>query len=91
MKISDIRANAYSMPFVSPSFPIGPYHFVNREFFIITYRTDIEALRAVVPEPLTVTSPLVSFEFMETCGTFSFVILPAILAFIPKSLALFRQ
>ena len=65
MKISDIRANAYSMPFVSPSFPIGPYHFVNREFFIITYRTDIEALRAVVPEPLTVTSPLVSFEFIR--------------------------
>jgi len=65
VKISDIRANAYSMPFVSPSFPIGPYHFVNREFFIITYRTDIEALRAVVPEPLTVTSPLVSFEFIR--------------------------
>jgi len=65
VKISDIRANAYSMPFVSPAFPIGPYHFVNREFFIITYRTDLDALRAVVPEPLTVKDPLVSFEFIR--------------------------
>ena len=65
MKISDIRANAYSMPFVSPSYPIGPYHFVNREFFIITYRTDLDALRQVVPEPLTVKDPLVSFEFIR--------------------------
>ena len=65
MKIADIRANAYTMPFVSPSFPVGPYHFVNREFFIITYRTDLEALRAVVPEPLTVNDPLVSFEFIR--------------------------
>ena len=65
MKIADIRANAYSMPFISPAFPKGPYHFVNREFFIITYRTDLDALRAVVPEPLTVKDPFVSFEFIR--------------------------
>ncbi len=65
MKISEIRANAYSMPFVSPAYPKGPYHFVNREFFIITYRTDLDALRAIVPEPLTVKDPLVSFEFIN--------------------------
>jgi acetoacetate decarboxylase len=65
MKIADIRANAYSMPFVSPSFPKGPYHFVNREFLIISYRTDIDALRAVVPEPLTVVDPIVNFEFIR--------------------------
>ena len=65
MKISDIKANAYSMPFVSPSFPKGPYHFVNREFLIISYRTDIDALRAVVPEPLKVVDPIVNFEFIR--------------------------
>jgi acetoacetate decarboxylase len=53
------------MPFTSPAYPKGPYHFVNREFFIITYRTDMEALRAIVPEPLTVVDPLVNFEFIN--------------------------
>jgi acetoacetate decarboxylase len=65
VKIADIRANAYSMPFASPAYPPGPYHFKNREFLIITYRTDIDALRAIVPEPLTVKDPLVSFEFIH--------------------------
>ena len=65
LKIADIRANAYSMPFISPAFPKGPYRFVNREFFIITYRTDPDMLRAVVPEPLTIKDPLVSFEFIR--------------------------
>ena len=65
MKISEIRANAYSMPYPSPAYPKGPYHFVNREFFIITYRTDLDALRAIVPEPLKVVDPLVSFEFIN--------------------------
>jgi acetoacetate decarboxylase len=65
LKISEIRANAYSMPFASPAYPKGPYHFVNREFLIITYRTDLDALRAIVPEPLTVKDPLVSFEFIN--------------------------
>ena len=40
MKISEIRNNAFAMPFTSPSYSKGPYRFMNREFFIITYRTD---------------------------------------------------
>jgi Transposase IS116/IS110/IS902 family/Acetoacetate decarboxylase (ADC) len=32
--------------------------FVNREYLIITYRTDPERLRAIVPEPLEVAEPL---------------------------------
>ena len=43
------------MPLTSPAFPPGPYRFVNREYLIITYRTDPEELRAVVPEPLEIT------------------------------------
>jgi acetoacetate decarboxylase len=65
MKIADIKANAFSMPFVNPSFPRAPYRFVNREFLIISYRTDIDALRAVVPEPLKVVDPIVNFEFIR--------------------------
>lgn len=53
------------MPFVRPTYPKGPYHFVNREYFIISYETDMEALRAVVPEPLTVVDPVVHYEFIR--------------------------
>lgn len=65
MKISDVRANAFAMPLTSPAFPRGPYRFVDREFLVITYRTDPEALRAVVPEPLEVGEPLVKYEFIR--------------------------
>ncbi|HEX7326855.1 MAG TPA: acetoacetate decarboxylase [Rhodanobacteraceae bacterium] len=65
MKIEDVRKNAYSMPLTSPSYPRGPYRFINREFMNIVYRTDADALRAVVPEPLTFDEPLVKFEFIR--------------------------
>ena len=65
MKISDVTARAFSMPLTSPSYPKGPYRFVNREFLILTYRTDMDALRAVVPEPLQVDEPIVKFEFIR--------------------------
>ena len=53
------------MPLTSPSYPMGPYRFVNREFLIITYRTDMDALRAVVPEPLEIIDPIVKYEFIR--------------------------
>lgn len=65
MKQADVRANAFAMPLTSPAFPPGPYRFVNREFLVITYRTDLDALRAVVPEPLEVTEPVVKYEFIR--------------------------
>ena len=65
MKASDVRANAYSMPLTSPAYPKGPYRFVDREFLVITYRTDPQKLRAVVPEPLEIDEPLVKFEFIR--------------------------
>ena len=65
MKIADVTSRAFAMPLTSPSYPKGPYRFVNREFFIITYRTDMEALRAVVPEPLQVIDPIVKYEFIR--------------------------
>ena len=65
MKVADVTARAFSMPLTSPSYPRGPYRFVNREFLTITYRTDMDALRAVVPEPLEVTEPIVKYEFIR--------------------------
>ena len=55
MKHETMRASA--MPLTNPAFPAGPYRFVNREYFIIQYRTDPDTLRRVVPEPLALMSP----------------------------------
>ena len=65
MTEDEIRKNAFAMPFTSPAYPVGPYRFVNREFMIITYRTDPEKLRAVVPAPLEITEPVVKYEFIR--------------------------
>lgn len=65
MNEQDVRARAFAMPLTSPAYPVGPYRFVNREYLVITYRTDPEALRALVPEPLEVTDPVVKFEFIR--------------------------
>ena len=54
MNIEEIRKNAFAMPYMSPAYSKGPYEFFGREFLIISYRTDPELLRKVVPEPLTI-------------------------------------
>jgi len=65
MKIADVRRNAFAMPLNDPAYPRPPYKFYNREFVVITYRTDIDVLRAVVPEPLEVVSDTVAYEFIR--------------------------
>ncbi|MDP3178751.1 MAG: acetoacetate decarboxylase [Spirochaetaceae bacterium] len=63
--MKDVVAKAFAMPLTSPAFPRGPYRFTDREFLVITYRTDPDALRAVIPEPLEYTDALVKFEFIR--------------------------
>lgn len=65
MKKEEILKKAFAMPFYRPSYPPGPYQFINREFFIVSYETDFDDLKAVVPEPLEVTEPIVKFEFIR--------------------------
>lgn len=65
MKLEEVRRRAFAMPLTNPSYPPGPYRFIDREFLVITYRTDLDALRAVVPEPLEVTEPIVKYEFIR--------------------------
>ena len=65
MNEAEVRERAFAMPLTSPAFPIGPYRFVDREYLIITYRTDPAKLRALVPEPLEIAEPLVKFEFIR--------------------------
>jgi len=65
MKESEVRERAFAMPLTSPAYPPGPYRFVNREFFIVAYRTDPDALKAVIPAPLEFTEPVVKYEFIR--------------------------
>ena len=65
MNIADVKSRAFAMPLTSPAFPPGPYRFVNREYLIVTYETDPDALRAMVPEPLQVSQPHVKYEFIR--------------------------
>ena len=72
MTEDDVRRHAYAMPLTSPAFPLGPYRFYNREYLIITYRTDPDRLRALVPEPLGIDKPLVKFEFIRMADSTGF-------------------
>ena len=67
MKEADIIKQAFAMPLTSPAFPKGPYRFNEREYLVITYRTDPDKLRALVPEPLQIDpqNPIVKYEFMK--------------------------
>jgi acetoacetate decarboxylase len=62
---AEVRARAFAMPLTSPAFPLGPHRFVNREFFIVTHRTDPDVLRAVIPAPLEFTDPIAKYEFIR--------------------------
>jgi acetoacetate decarboxylase len=60
-----VLKSACAMPLVNPSYPPGPYRFIDREYMIIVYRTDLDALKRVVPEPLEVVEPTVKYEFIR--------------------------
>jgi acetoacetate decarboxylase len=65
VKATEVLERAFAMPLTQPAYPPGPYRFCDREYLIITYRTDREKLARLVPEPLEVTSNLVKFEFIR--------------------------
>src|ERR1700741_4398227 len=55
-----------SMPMAGPSYPAGPYRFVDREYMVISYETDPEAIRAQLPEPLEpIDQPIVNYEWIK--------------------------
>ena len=65
MKKDDVLKIA-SMPLSSPSYPKGPYRFIDREYFIITYESDAGAIREQLPEPLEPDgSNTVLYEFIK--------------------------
>jgi acetoacetate decarboxylase len=64
VNIEEVRRQS-TTPLGAPAYPAGRYRFTGREYLNILYRTDAEAMRRVVPEPLTVAEPLVRFEVMR--------------------------
>ncbi len=72
MNADEVRRRAFAMPLTNPAYPPGPYRFVDREYLVITYRTDPDALLAVVPEPLEAAEPLVSYEFIRMADSTGF-------------------
>src|SRR5215510_6333978 len=55
-----------SMPAAGPSYPAGPYRFVNREYMVITYETDPAIIEEQLPEPLEpLKQPLVHYEWIK--------------------------
>jgi acetoacetate decarboxylase len=65
MKLADVKRTAFAMPLTNPAYPPPPYRFYDREYIVIKYRTDREALEAVVPEPLEIADNVVSYEFIR--------------------------
>ncbi|MFO1037693.1 MAG: acetoacetate decarboxylase [Geminicoccaceae bacterium] len=67
MNEKEVLERAFAMPLTSPAYPKGPYRFYDREFLIISYRTDPDRLAAVVPAPLQIdrANPIVKYEFIR--------------------------
>ncbi len=55
-----------SMPAAGPSYPAGPYRFINREYMVISYETDPAEIAHQLPEPLEpLDRPLVHYEWIR--------------------------
>lgn len=59
--------NEFNMP--APrwirTYPSGPYRFSNREYLIISYKTDEQVLQALLPPSVELVAPIVKFEFIR--------------------------
>ncbi|PTH87118.1 acetoacetate decarboxylase [Streptomyces sp. A244] len=64
MQAADVRQHV-TTPLTGPAYPPMVPRFTDREYLNVVYRTDPDALRAVVPEPLRIDEPLVRFEVMK--------------------------
>jgi len=60
----EVLSRAFSMPISSPAYPPAPDKFLDRPALTVSYRTDPDLLRAVVPEPLVVKEPVVNIAFL---------------------------
>ena len=54
-----------SMPLQSPTYPVGPYRFFNRQYMTISYHTSPDAIREALPEPLEPVGDIVSVQWLD--------------------------
>jgi acetoacetate decarboxylase len=60
----DILGHAFAIPFCNPAYPPAPDKFFDRPAPTVSYRTDIDEDRALVPEPLMLEDPIVNLTFL---------------------------
>jgi acetoacetate decarboxylase len=60
----DVLSRAFAIPFGRPAYPPAPDKFFDRPALTVTYRTDLDKVRALVPEPLVIEEPTVSLAFL---------------------------
>ena len=65
MNISQIKADSFAMPAHRPAYSRPPFRFSQREYLIISYESDADAIAALVPEPLRPLAALVHYEFIR--------------------------
>lgn len=59
-----VRKQAYCIPLASPSYAPLPLQILDRESLAVSYRTDLDKARSLVPEPLEVEDPIVTLTFL---------------------------
>ncbi|MFZ4690091.1 MAG: acetoacetate decarboxylase [Polymorphobacter sp.] len=75
-----------AMPLQSPTYPVGPYKFFNRQYMIIYYRTDAAMIRKMLPEPLQPDGDVVSVQWLDLPDGEGFGAYSAALQAIPCTL-----
>jgi acetoacetate decarboxylase len=68
-KRSDIVKGGFSTPLDAPMIPSFPFTFRDIKIFTLVYRTDVEAMRALLPEPLVPTGDEVMIHFYQMNDT----------------------
>ncbi len=65
MQLNQIRSDSFAMPAHRPAYPRPPFRFLRREYLILSYESDPDAIAAVVPEPLRPAGSVVHYEFIR--------------------------
>jgi acetoacetate decarboxylase len=66
---ADIVKGGFSTPLDAPTIPSFPFEFRDIRIFTMTYRTDPDAIRALLPEPLRATGDRVMIHFYQMNDT----------------------
>jgi acetoacetate decarboxylase len=68
-RIADIVKGGFSTPLDAPMIPPFPFSFRDCRILTLVYRSDIEAMRALLPEPLVPTGPEVMIHIYQMNDT----------------------